>query len=80
MKYFEVKTHTVNSIYKRKIKLTYKQYCMSRINQNYCVIVMEAIFFGNDEIKCEVNKIFDPFYSYEGKEVIPEDRDYNFEF
>ena len=78
-KYFEIKTHTTNSIQKGTIKLSYQQYCMSRINKNYCVIVMEAIFFG-DEIKCKVNKIFDPFYSYEGKEVRPADRDYNYEF
>ena len=79
IKYIEVKTHTTNSILSGKIKLSYQQYCMSRINKNYGVIVIKALFVGN-EIKCKLNKIFDPFYSYEGKEVRPEEREYNFEF
>ena len=79
-KYVEVKTHTINSILKGKIKLSYQQYCEFRKNRNYySVIVMKALFF-DDEIKCELNKYFDPFYSYECVEVIPENRDYYFEF
>ena len=45
----------------------------------YSVIVMKAFLLG-DEIKCELNKNFDPFYAYEFNEVIPESRDYCFEF
>ena len=78
-KYVEVKTHTINSILNGKIKLSYEQYCLSRGNKDYIVIVMKAFFSGN-EIKCELNKKFDPFYSYEGKEVRPEQREYIFEF
>jgi len=78
-KYVEVKTHTQNSIVSGKIKLTYRQYCLSRGNENYSIIVMKA-FFVNDEIKCILNKYYDPFYLYEGKEVRPEYREYNFEF
>ena len=78
-KYVEVKTHTENSVLSRRIKLSYQQYCMSRGNNNYSVIVMKALF-SLDEIKCELNKYFDPFYCCEGKEVIPEYREYNFEF
>lgn len=52
---------------------------MSRGNDNYSVIVMKA-FFLSDEIKCELHKYYDPFYLYEGKEVKPEFREYNFEF
>ena len=78
-KYVEVKTHTINSILSGKIKLSYKQYCLSRGNKDYIVIVMKAFFF-DDEIKCKLNKKFDPFYSYEGKEIRPEQREYLFEF
>ena len=74
-KYVEVKTHTNNSILSGKIKLTYQQYYMSRQYKDYyAVIVMKALFFGN-EIKCYLNKNFDPFYSYECKGVRPEYRE-----
>ena len=78
-KYVEVKTHTKNSILSGKIKLSYAQYCLSRGNKDYIVIIMKAFFFDN-EIKCKLNKKFDPFYSYEGKEIRPEQREYLFEF
>ena len=79
-KYVEVKTHTEKSILRGKINLTYQQYSVYRKYQEYySVIVMKALFFGV-EIKCILNKNFDPFYSYEFKEVIPEYRDYCFEF
>ena len=79
-KYVEVKTHTINSIESGKIKLSYQQYSMFRKYKDYySVIVMKAFFLG-DEIKCELNKNFDPFYAYEFNEVIPESRDYCFEF
>ena len=78
-RYVEVKTHTISSILRGIIRLSYNQYCLSRGNKDYIVIVMKAFFSGN-EIKCELNKKFDPFYSYEGKEVRPEQREYIFEF
>ena len=74
-RYVEVKTHTISSILGGIIRLSYNQYCLSRGNKDYIVIVMKAFFSGN-EIKCELNKKFDPFYSYEGKEVRPEQREY----
>ena len=79
-KFVEVKTHTINSIKNGTIKLSYRQYCMSiEYKDYYSVIIMRALFLG-DEIKCELNKNFDPFYYYECKEVRPENRDYCFEF
>ena len=79
-KFVEVKTHTINSKLRGKIKLSYQQYCMFRKNRDYySVIVMKALLF-EDEIKCELSKNFDPFFSCEGKEVRPECRDYYFEF
>ena len=74
-RYVEVKTHTISSILRGIIRLSYTQYCLSRVNKDYIVIVMKA-FFSDNEIKCELNKKFDPFYSYEGKEVRPEQREY----
>jgi hypothetical protein len=63
-KYVEVKTHTINSIKRGEIKLTYNQYSMSRKNKDYySVIVMRALFF-DDKIECELNRFFDPFYFY----------------
>ena len=80
IKYVEIKTHTKSSVQRGKIKLSYQQFCMHRKYKDYyTVIVMKALFYG-DEIKCELNKNFDPFYSYEGNEVRPEYRDYCFEF
>ena len=79
-KFVEVKTHTKNSIQSGKIKLSFKQYSMFRKYKDYySVIVMKAFFLG-DEIKCELNKNFDPFYAYEFNDVRPEKRDYCFEF
>lgn len=43
------------------------------------LIAIKALFYG-DEIKCELNKNFDPFYSYKCKEVRPEIRKYIFDF
>ena len=79
-KYVEVKTHTKSCVLSGKIKLSYQQFCTYRKYKDYYVVMVMKALFNNDEIICELNKNFDPFYSYEGNEVRPENRDYCFEF
>ena len=80
IKYYEIKTHTKNSIKKEEIKLSYQQFKLYREKKNdFIVMMMTAYNVGNSWIAKEEIR-FDPFYNYEGKNVIPENMDYVFHY
>ena len=80
IKYYEIKTHTKNSIKKEEIKLSYQQFKLYREKKNDFIVMMMTVYnVGNSWIAKEEIR-FDPFYNYEGKNVIPENMDYVFHY
>ena len=80
IKYYEVKTHTRNSIKRDEIKLSYQQFKLYREKKEDFIVMLMTAYGGGNSWTAEEEVRFDPFYNYEGKNVIPENMDYIFHY